>query len=235
MEKVQENKLSMYLTVQKVTNSNVEVWKDLPAFKNIFNEYEGVLSKIKAISLVQEKKITGAAKDKKEARNAAIEKCLTIIGAFHTYAVVSGNNKLADSVSYSADDLYRSRDTILASRLNIVHEIVREYIDDMAEYGVVQEDLDELAGLTEKYAATCEDPREAITNRARATKQLKDLIKNADTLLRTRLDKLIILFKSKQPDFWQQFKNARKIVNLGYRKRGEHSVEEGEAVQTAAV
>lgn len=51
-----ENKLSMYLAVQKITNSNADVWSDLPAFKRNFNEYEGVLQKIKAVRLVQEKK-----------------------------------------------------------------------------------------------------------------------------------------------------------------------------------
>jgi hypothetical protein len=60
-----ENKLSMYLAVQKVTNSNADVWSDLPAFKRNFNEYEGVLQKIKAVRLVQEKRLQVQQKTKR--------------------------------------------------------------------------------------------------------------------------------------------------------------------------
>jgi hypothetical protein len=152
------------------------------------------------------------------------EKCLTLIGGFYTYANVLGNNKLADSVFYSADQLNRCRDTILVDRLELVHNIVTNHIDDLSDYGIVQNDLDELKVLTENFIALCEDPREAITNRARATSQLGELFKKADSLLKQRLDKLIVLFKSGQADFWQQFKNARKIINLGHRKRKEEEI-----------
>ena len=225
MEKVQENKMSMYLAVHKVVNSYVEAWKDLLAFQNLINEYDGVLNNIKAFRLVQEKKITGLTKNKRDARSNAVKKCLAVAGAFYSYAVFIGDNDLADRVSYSMYDFNRCRDTIVRDRLELVHNTVQEYIEDMPDYGVTQEDLDELEALTEKYAETCEDPRHAITDRSRATKQLKDLFKNADSILKMRLDKMIVQFKENRPDFWQHFKNARKIVNLGHRKRKKATAE----------
>ena len=222
----QENKLSMYLTVQQVTNYHSSVWQDFAGFKDLFNDFEGIIQKIKDTRLVQERKITGVTKDKKDLRNNAVEKGLVIANAIFIHASENGNNKLADRVSYNLSDFTRGRDTIIIDRLQVIKEAAQLYAAELDYFGVSQDDVDEFAALTEQLTSIVENPRQAITNRSRATKQLSEYILKADTMIKNRLDRLINQFKSNSPDFWQQFKNARKIIDLGHRKRVNENDEE---------
>ena len=74
----QENKLSMYITVQKVTNYHKQTWENLPAFVNIFDNFQKKIQEIRDTRLVQEGQITGVTKDKAEAQNNAIEKGIQV-------------------------------------------------------------------------------------------------------------------------------------------------------------
>ena len=68
MQDRQENKLSMYLAVQKVCTDNNGVWSGLPAFVSSFSAFEGKIADIEAVRLIQEQDTTGIAVDKTELR-----------------------------------------------------------------------------------------------------------------------------------------------------------------------
>ena len=217
MNSVQENKLSMYMTVQKVTESYRSVWETLAAFLTFFTNFETVIAKIRATRLVQEGQITGVTKDKAEAQNNLIEKTVAIATAVFAYASASGNHELQDRVSYSPSDLRNSRDTILADRSGVVKEAGEQNVANLSDYGISQGDIDELNDLLNAYLGIIEDPRQAITNRSTATKELKDHFKEGDKILKEQLDKLMPQFKTTGPLFWQQYQNARMIIDLGRR------------------
>jgi len=215
----QENKLSMYITTQQVVNFHYEVWKDSKAFTNQVTTFESIIAEIMRVRTVQESEITGVTKDKAEACFTAVEKGITAAMKISAYASVIGNNKLRDRVFYSYSKLIRSRDTFVLDRLNIIYNAAVEHLPEMADYDLTQEHVDELAVLISNYRKAVEDPRQAITNRSRATQELAELFAQADRILKERMDTLLEHFKSLSSEFYKQYKNARKIVDLGHRKR----------------
>ena len=225
MNNTQENKLSMYLTAQKVTNYHSETWKNMQAFVTIFNSFEEKISQIRQTRLVQEGQITGVTKDKATAQNNAIEKGIQTATAVFAYASVQSNNKLKYRVSYSPSQLRQSRDTTLIDRLDVIKEAASQNIAELENYGIVQADIDELTTLINAYADTVEDPRQAITNRARATTELKEHFKQTDKILKEQLDKLMPQFKKTKFAFYQQYFNARLIIDMGVRHNKEEEEE----------
>lgn len=219
MNKHQENKLSMYITVQQVTNYFSDAWQGFVPFKNQFNEFETIVEKIKAIRPIQEGKITGVTKDKTEARYIATQKGLEIAEKVYAYASIIGNHKLKDRVSYSVSDFATCRDTVVNDLIQIIYNAGGKYLAELTDFDVTQAYLDELKRLNDAFAAIVENPRQAITNRAKATTYLQGYFKQADTIVKDRLDKLMNYFREKSPDFWQQFISARKIINLGHGKK----------------
>lgn len=217
MNSIQENRMSMYLTVQKVTNYHKEKWEAHPAFATIFGNFEEQIAIIRETRSVQEGQITGVTKDKAEAQNNAVEKGLQVSTAVFAFASVIGNNKLQDRVGYSPTELRRCRDTILIDRLTVIIEAANQNITELENYGLKQADIDEFQAIIDKYAEKVEDPRQAITNRSRATKELADNFKNIDKVLKEQLDKLMLQFKTEAKIFFQQYQNARLIINLGHR------------------
>ena len=232
MDNVQENKLSMYLSVQKVTNTHSAEWQGLPAYATIFASFEDAISQIRNTRLVQEGQITGITKDKAQAQNNAIEKAIQVATAVFAYASIQNNNTLKDKVSYSPSELRRSRDTILIDRLEVIHEAATSVLAELANYGLTQADLDEFSALITSYTNMVEDPRVAITNRARATKDLKSIFKTADKILKEQLDKLMLQYKKTAPEFYQQYFNARLIIDLGIRHKKDEDEEGDEGENT---
>jgi len=228
MENRQENKLSMYLTVQGVINFHSDVWKDFLPFKDQFYAFEAFIDLIKEIRPIQEGKITGITKDKSDARNKLTQKAVFIAEKAKVYASITGKNKLLDRVSYKLGDFEKARDTVVIDIIQVIYAAASQHIADLGIYEIGQEYLDELKSLTDIYADIVEDPRQAITNRIRATKAIKQYIAEADSILKDRLDILVNHFKETSPVFWQQYKSARLIINLGRRKRKGLPVENSE-------
>ena len=56
--------------------------------------------------------------------------------------------------------------------------------------------------------------RNRIESGRAATKQLPGLFRRADSMLKRRLDKMVVQFKTSQPDFFNEYKTARVIVDL---------------------
>jgi polysaccharide pyruvyl transferase WcaK-like protein len=135
------------------------------------------------------------------------------------FASVKGLLKLKERVSYSYNQLMRSRDTFVINQLQVIIDALTKYISQLADYDLTQEDIDELINLTASYRAIVESPRQSITNRMRATKEIKRLFAELRIVVAERMDNLIDQFKESSPTFWQQYKSARKIIDLGHRRR----------------
>jgi hypothetical protein len=62
-----------------------------------------------------------------------------------------------------------------------------------------------------------EAPRGATTVKSRASKNMISLMKEIDVILNEQLDRLIESFKKSSSNFYQEYNNARIIVDLGTR------------------
>jgi hypothetical protein len=213
----------MLNAVKQVTNFHSEVWDTFPAFKQQFNEFKTQIQNINDTLMDQRKTTTGVTKAKQDTRNNVVKTGLIISESCFAYANVIGDLKTASRVSFRISDLMKGRDSELLADLRVIHEIAQQNIDALADYGVSQEDADEFHDLIEAYAAVLENPRQAVTNKARATKKLKELFSFTDSILKNRLDRLVNRYKESHPDFWNQFKFARKIVNLGHRRKEKNT------------
>ena len=201
----QENKLSMGLAVQKVVNQNNGIWSGLPAFVTAFSDYEAIIADIQNNRVVQEKDTKGVTLDKGSAEEALIEKTLVVSTGTYAYAVATNNNTLKEKVNYSPSDLRRSRDTILRDICQLIHDEANAVIGDLADYGILPADLTDLQNKINAYNNAIAAPREAITDRSRATEELKEHFKRMDVVLNDRMDKIMEQFKKDNPKFHRQY------------------------------
>ncbi len=216
----QENKLSMYISVQTVVKKHNTVWSGLPAYVTAFGEFEGVIQSIQDTRLVQEGDISGVPKDKAQAKEAAIQKAIEVASAVYAYAAKNNNNTLKGKVNYSVSELRKSRDTVLIDRLQVIHNEANNIVGSLGDYGIDAADLTALQGLIDAYENLVEEPRGAITNRSEATAALPGLFDQGDGLLNEQLDKLMEQFKQNNPKFYVRYFNTRLIIDLGVRHGG---------------
>ena len=188
-------------------------------------DFEYLIQKIKEVRPIQEGNITGVSKDKREARRKVSRKAIVIAERLYAFASITGNNKLKERVAIRPSEFDTCRDTVVCDYINIIFNAAGQYVSELAKFNVTQEDLDELNRLNDEYSVIIENPRQAVTNKSRVTKYLTDYFKQSDIILKERLDKLMNYFRENSPDFWHQYKSARKIIDLGHRKRAERPAE----------
>lgn len=159
---------------------------------------------------------TGASLQKAVCLTEAADLAFEVAESVRAAANEAGDVETADKVSFSRADLERGSDKAIINRLESIHETASEVADDLdleEEYGVDAAKLTALAKKIEAFAKATPKPRARINAGSAATKALKKNLKQISALLRERVDRLMTRFKTSHPDFYAEYKAARRIVN----------------------
>jgi len=221
MNDVQENKLSMYLAVESVVNTNNPVWSGVPAFASAVGAFALKLEGIVGVVERQETAITGVRSDKLNAQNLMIETALTVSGSVFAYASTVNNQTLKEAVSYTESSLKYVRDTISAERCTVIHSQASAVVADLGDYGVTPAVLAELDDRITAFIELIAAPRVAITSRKGATSVLVELIKEMDLILKEQLDMLMPQFKVSDPVFYTHYFDSRLIAGARRNHAGD--------------
>lgn len=214
MNRVQENQLSMFLSVEKVLQDNSTVWNSVPVVVTAVGNFTANLVALRKAIDAQAKSITGYAKDKRKALLEMADKALEVRAAIFAYADTLDNNTLKDRVRYSRSKLTYSSDTLCAEFAQVIKDEGQALGVALNPYGVGNTKLTQLQQSIDAYLALVPSTRVAITSRKLATKKLRDGFSGTSKLLTERLDKLMFRFKQSFPDFFTQYFDARIIVDL---------------------
>ena len=99
MNQTLENKLSMYLAVQKVCADNNSIWSGIVACATAITDLQNKVNEIVTVRQVQESNPTGITQDKQVKRDVMIEQAMFVKGAVQAYSTNTSNNELFESVN----------------------------------------------------------------------------------------------------------------------------------------
>ena len=139
--------------------------------------------------------------------------CDTVAAGVRAWAEDKGNFEVAGKVDYSCSDLGGGRDTASKDRCQPLHDVAAEVVDSLGDHGVDEATLEDLQGKIDDYEQCISKPRESIATGKTLTKQFADEFRGADRLLEKGLDELSLKFKKSAPKFYQDYWNARRIVD----------------------
>lgn len=213
MNKQNEDKLSMFYALLQVLAKHVAVWTGLVPFKNAHDELEANVASIEDATQKQETSLKGVALDKRFKKEGMVKKTVEIAQAMFAYAEDKGDVVLRDQVDYSRSDLMQTRDAVIAQTCQNIHDLANPIIAALAAYGVVATDLTAQQNTIDAYSATVGSPRAALTVRKGATAEIEALVKDSMKILNNRMDKMMPEFEVSTPDFFQEYFDARIIVN----------------------
>lgn len=214
MKRFQGNQLDMFLLVNHVLKEYTSVWSTLPAMQTTVNDFRTALTGVTTALGNQITRITGHRKEKRKALLAMVEMALQVRGGVMAYADIIADNALKESVNFSYTKLVKISDTLSGERCQIIKDMAQDHLSQLGPYGVTQSLLNQLQQLIDDYQSKIPSTRVAITKRKVATRNLKRYIKEVSLILKDRMDKLMYYFKHSDPDFFADYFNSRKIVDL---------------------
>jgi hypothetical protein len=136
-----------------------------------------------------------------------------LAAALYAYATAEEDPILQEKANYSHSDLIKLKDDELPFVVQNLHNDAAAIVGDLETYGVTAATLESLQDLIDEYNENAAAPRNAVALRKTYVAQLITLFKEADEILKTQLDKLALQFKLSQPEFYNTYKNNRKIIN----------------------
>lgn len=213
MNKKQEAKLNMYRATQSVCNENAPVFSGNAAFTAAFEEFETKIENIISTEQQNAVVITGIAADKNISKEVLCEKAAEIASVIYAYASTVGNNTLKNEVDFPYSKLIRLRDELTAPNCQNIHDKGEENLAALADYGITAQMLADLQEFINRYSADTPKPRSAISNRKTTTANLAALFEQTDQILKERMDKIVVVFRSANPAFVETYENARRIVD----------------------
>ncbi len=209
MKTRQINKLAAFIALVSVCKQAQSTWTGLKAFKDKFQKFSTRTETLARLKLQQEAGTTGIAAQKQQCR----EEACTAAAAVRAWAEDEGNLTIVGKVSYSYSDLVGGRDTASQDRCQTVQDVAEELVASLKDYGVDADVLEDLQEKIDAYAACISKPREAVATGKTLTTQIESEFKAADALLVTGLDELILSFRTTAPTFYEDYRNARAVVN----------------------
>jgi hypothetical protein len=156
---------------------------------------------------------SGATDARKMTMQALVRAGLEVAGAIHSYATEAEDGELAARVRFSESSLARGGPAQLAARCRAIAALAAENLASLADANISQAKLTAFGKKIEAAEKGALKPRESTVRRSAANQALARLRRKGNTILKGRVDKLMVPFRETQPEFYGEYKAARRIVD----------------------
>lgn len=213
MNAKQEAKLNMFRATQKHCNDNPAIVSQIKAFQTAAGVLNTTIAGIIATAQQEDLVTKGITVNKTEAKKTLCRLAADIAAAITAYAVATKNNKLSEEVNFTHSDLIRTKDDQLPPRCKNIYDAAKANEAALADYGISSTTAGTLLTAISNYQAKVPDPRNAAAQKATIRTNLKNLVKEANQILKLQMDKTVLGFKTSYPDFVSTYKASRIIID----------------------
>jgi hypothetical protein len=219
------NKLRMMKAVLALLMSNLSVWEMIPDVVNDVDELKLTVDEIEATQMLTSTELTGQSDEKETVQAKLIRMILSISSALMARADRTSHEVLAAKVNFSESALRSQRDQEQVVTGRRIAKLAEENLEGLTSSGITIDQVTALRELTDQFEALLPVNRISVAERKAANARLKTLFKQADKLLKNRLDRMMVRYETEDPAFYAAYENARMILDYGTRYEKEEQEE----------
>jgi hypothetical protein len=220
MTDTQNSKLNMFQTTIDVCNTKKDLFRNVPAFEKSLLELTGITEEIRQIEQKRDiSTIKVASLEKGDNEGNLLNFTIKVSNALYVYAFEQKDQSLLMQASINKSFFYRSEGNKKLSLAKNILQYALGVSQNLSSYGVTDEMLDNLQKSILSYEESIVKPRDAMVEQKNYTFNLRSLFAAADSILYDKMDKLIVMFKDTEPDFYNEYKSARNIIRTSIRHK----------------
>jgi len=224
MKRIEENKLAMFKAVQAVLTKNQTAVATLPALVVSATDFATFITTIMETERALNTVTVGKAATKEEMKKVLMAELMELKGALASFARKTKNIELSLLVKFTKSTLKGLSETELENKSKTLLEIVEANKPELIAYGVDEAEINNLNETVAEYKNAASETKTSFSEKSGARVSLTELFDDADVLLKEELDNLMLRMQGKYPDFYNAYKSARVIKDLG----GSHGEDEEE-------
>ena len=213
MNAKQESQLNMFRAVESHCNDYPSIVAILPAYQTSYHLFR---SKITAISEAMQKEdlvTKGITIRKAQAKKMLCKFASEVASPIFAYAEITSNSQLKKEVSFSYSKLVQTKDESLSPRIKNIFDVATDNLAQLASYGISAITLQEFQQLIDAYSSAVPDPRNASAVKKTVRENIKNLMKESNSILKNQMDKSIVMLKKEHPDFVSTYTANRVIID----------------------
>ena len=210
----QESRLGMYFAERDFCKPNAAITADLPNFITNLTTLENTILQIQSVAEQQKIDKKGGTVSKTQLAASLITIAADNARKLTAYAKFGNNQILLGEVHISESSFKNFSDTDLKDYAQIIYDRAQSNIAGLTSYGITETTQTTFLAAINAYNTVLATPRVNATITSQATKQLVVLFETADAAL-ANMDAAVEIIRLSQPNFYNGYRTARKIVNTG--------------------
>lgn len=210
----EESRLSMYLTFKDFQAAYTAITNPLPNYSANSAIFLNAIPQIQAFSQLQKTSKKGVTDSKNTFKDVLIVLTADSFRKLGAFAKFTNNATLAQEVNISESKLRQASDTGVRDYAQIAYDRAQANLAALAPYGITAATQTTLLTNINAYNASLGKPGVSRAESGKTTQQLKTLFKTADAAL-ANLDAAVEIIRLSQPDFYNAYHKARKIIYTG--------------------
>ena len=205
-----------------VMERHVTVWQSVSALAALYDRFVINLKKIEDHLLVTQQDLDALKAKIPELKTQLLERLHAVSGALGVYASEEGDRKLLKLADSKRSDLRKLKSAALIKQAEKLYQAGKKLnekdIRDLKKppkfhisgYGLNEKHLQDLREALEKYRQALQEFTEAKASVRKSKAKLAQKIQENNQLLSRRIDRVVLLFKEINPDFFDSYARARK-------------------------
>lgn len=190
--------------------TSVVLSKSVPAYMALVNQIDD-----SAVSA--DKNISAAAIAKNEIRDCLEEETFLCSAALLSVANYEKDAALAQPAKLSESQLDKMKDDDLITTSKTVLNMAKANAKKLEEYGITATDIAKMESLIGQFSGVQATTRSEVSTRTAAKVSMNEVIRAAKELLIDQIDLQMELIRRREPEFYNAYRSARKIVDIGIR------------------
>jgi hypothetical protein len=218
----QNAKLNMFQAVSDTCHENEKIYANTPICVDVVSELDQAISDIRKVEQEQmTTKVQGVSQEKNNWEDKLVTLSIKTANVLYVYAFSTNQPILLAKVHVNKSTFFRLENNEELSLAKTLLQEARDLGSTLDAYGMPRELPEQLEEAIIKYGEWIERPRDTIAEHKTHTTTLKRFFAATDSILYDKLDKLMRLFKEDYPDFYNNYRTVRNIINTSVRHKKE--------------
>lgn len=223
MQRRWKNKRNMYTVVLATCKKHQSVWSNVPAFVNTVNQLENKLIEFAQTAEERLEDTTNITKKKDLMISNLHEKVYSVVRIIEAYALNEGLDQLAMEYSITKGSLIEGGAKLTINKFSNVVKKATELASDLEDFGLTAQFLQEFTQEVDDARKVILKPRIMIIKRKMLNRRLEELIGEIDVLVYKQLSSMLRILRFDHPAFYDEFMDARNIIDTRGPKRSTTS------------
>lgn len=232
MKTKQSAKLNMHQAVLDVMNGSEDIWGVVPQLKNIMQVFSENVKTIDQLKAEQGKDIKPLIDYKLEKRKELIDLSLPALNVLIVYGHDVRDKELLKKLNFSRNKLTKSKDLDLIEKCKLIYKTAHKFYMksletkeaeaensiDIFGYGLNDKMLEDIEIAEKAFVEALSGLKSGIKNKTLVSQQITLILKENDKLLRNKIDLLISIFETSNPELFKKYTESRIIHKESVKK-----------------